>query len=427
MATEILMPKLGLTMKEGTVVSWLKQEGESVAEKESLLDIETEKLSYSVEAPASGVILKRLADEGEKYPVSAVLGYIGKPGENAPETPASAIAKESPASDETRAETSAFSASASSAAIVLPGNAENGARIFISPVAKKMAIEQRIDIRLIKGTGPNGRIVKADVESYIQSNQSANSPGAGQVAFNQERLAVSTTGSAVRGQLIPYTGLRRAVGETMKRAWETIPMVTHQVSADAGAMQDFRRMLNAGVEDSAARVTIGELMLRLTAAALAAMPVMNSSLTEEGIIYHQHVNIGMATALDEGLIVPVIQDADKKGLLTVSREAKDLSARARAGALTPDDVHGATFTVSNLGGYGSVDFFTPIINPPQAAILGIGRITDTAAPMDGEIIIRRMMGLSLTYDHRIIDGATAAEFFKLLLTLLENPARAVLN
>ena len=444
MPTEILMPKLGLTMKEGTVVNWFRDEGESVEEKETVLDIETEKLSYSVEAPASGVVLKKLADVGEKYPVSAILGYIGKPGEKIPETgkktPGGADSVDVPGAERknmgvaqfpyrlsdtegaSKSEGVSRAEGASNMGRSVFDDSDTGRRVFISPLAKKMAAELGLDYRRINGTGPNGRIVKADVLAYKKSTPTAELPGVG-----RNHPPATQFGTAARGATIPYAGLRRAVGETMKYAWETIPMVTHQVSLDAGALEEYRLLLNAGVKDREMRVTIGELLIKLTAAALMLMPIMNSSLTEDGIVLHRNINIGMATALDEGLIVPVVQDADRKGLLTVSGEAKELAARARAGKLTPDDVHGATFTVSNLGGFGSVDFFTPIINPPQAAILGVGRIVDAPAAVGGEIKIRPKLGLSLTYDHRIIDGATAADFIKILMKLMENPARSVLN
>jgi pyruvate dehydrogenase E2 component (dihydrolipoamide acetyltransferase) len=409
------MPKLGLTMKTGTVIKWLKNEGENVREKKPLLEIETEKLSYIVESPADGVLLKILAAAGEKRPVSTVIGYIGEPGEKVPDSalPAQAADKEQPVSAQSVAPQSGGvpqQGAASQSSDVSP-EPKAGGRIFISPVAKKLAASMGIDYRRVKGSGPNGRIVKADILSSKQASLED----------------AADDGHNPAAHLINYAGLRRAVGETMQKAWTTIPMVTHQVSADAGALVDYRALLNAyitDISDKSDRVTIGELLLKLTAAALAATPVMNSSLTDEGIVRHGRINLGMATALDGGLIVPVIHDADRKGLLTISREAKDLAERARSGALSPDEVYGATFTVSNLGSYGSVDFFTPIIDPPQAAILGIGRVTDTVAAVSGEIKIRPMVGLSLTYDHRIIDGATAAEFIKTLMKLMLNPARA---
>lgn len=395
MAAKILMPKLGLTMKTGTVVGWLKSEGDAVRQKEPVLEIETEKLSYSVECPADGVLLKKLALTGAKYPIAAVLGYVGQPGEAVPDIPETAARPSEPPASHIPAIPRAF--------------ANAGGRVFISPVAKKLAAEMGIDYRQIIGTGPNGRIVKADVLGFTPPHSRA--------AALPEKP----------GAVIPYAGIRRAVGETMLQAWTTIPMVTHHTSVGAGALLEYRAILNAGITDKNERVSIGELMLKLTATALAAMPVLNSSLTDEGIVLHSCVHLGMATALDNGLIVPVIRNADRKGLLEISREAKDLAARAKTGALSPDDVQGATFTVTNIGGYGPVDFFTPIINPPQAAILGVGRVTDMAVPVGGEVKICPMIGLSLTYDHRIIDGAAAAKFAKILAQSLENPARAILQ
>ena len=441
MATEILMPKLGLTMKTGTIVSWLKSEGADVREKEPVLEIETEKLSYNVESPADGVLLKILASEGEKYPVASVLGYVGGQGEAVPGAGGAAIAgapdggapgaqpqtagtagADGPAD---AAGTQNAAAAYSAAAADNPPTAYSG-RVFISPLARKMAADLGIDYRQIKGSGPNGRIVKADIDAFKLSGAFTRS-GAKQPEPAQHKPLVITSGPAERGKpnsIIPYTGLRRAIGEKMTGAWETIPMVTHQVSADAGALTQYRAMINAGVSEKSECVTIGELLLKLTAVALSAHPVVNSSLTGEGIAVHGRISLGMATATERGLIVPVIHDAAGKGLLTISKEAKDLAARAKNGGLTPDEVSDATFTVSNLGGFGSVDYFTPIINPPQAAILGVGRVADAVVAIDGGPGVRPMVGLSLTYDHRIIDGATAAEFIRTLMDLMAFPVRA---
>jgi pyruvate dehydrogenase E2 component (dihydrolipoamide acetyltransferase) len=400
MADKILMPKLGLTMTTGTVVKWLKDEGDPVNEKEPVLEIETEKLTYAVECPSKGVLIKKLAAEGGKYPIASVLGYVGTAGEAIPDLPVAGASVKAAAAD----------SRTPSAAIRVP---ERGKRVFISPVAKKLAASVGIDYRQIAGTGPNGRIVKADV-----------------VRFNDSRAAARDTAAWDRPErrdtVVPYTGIRETIGENMSRAWAAIPMVTHHVSAYVGAMLEYRAMLNAGVNDKSEHVSINDLLLKLVAAALARFPKMNSSLTDAGIVIHGRVHLGMATALDNGLVVPVIRDADRKGLLAISRDAKELSSRAKSGGLTPDDFADGTFTVSNLGAYGSVDFFTPIINPPQAGILGIGRIRETPAVVNGNIEARPMIGLSLTYDHRIIDGAVAAEFVKVFMGLLENPARSVL-
>jgi pyruvate dehydrogenase E2 component (dihydrolipoamide acetyltransferase) len=223
----------------------------------------------------------------------------------------------------------------------------------------------------------------------------------------------------------PYSGIRKAVGVNMLGAWTTVPMVTHHVKVDAGTLLDVREAINKGVEDKEERVTINDFLLKLTAAALKLMPAVNSSLDGDRIKVYHRVHLGMATALDGGLIVPVIRDADKKSLIQISGEAKDLAARARNGKLRPDDVAGGTFTISNLGGYGSVDEVTPIVNPPQAAILGVGRVVDTPVVYHGEIQARPMMTLSFTYDHRVIDGAVAARFIKILMDIIGNPFRAI--
>jgi pyruvate dehydrogenase E2 component (dihydrolipoamide acetyltransferase) len=407
MATEILMPKLGLTMKTGTVVSWLKNVGDTVKKTEPVLDIETEKLSYTVESPAEGVLLKKLAEVGKKYSVASVLGYIGGSDEAIPDDTAEGRI----AISESKAVPTVPSMTKPNFTHPLLADQKTTERVFISPIAKKLAAEMGIDYSKIEGTGPNGRIVRADVLGFAESGKAL------PIEEPQEQYTV-----------IPYAGLRRAVGETMQHAWKSIPMVTHQVGADAGAMLDYRAMLNSGITDKGELVTIGELLLKLTAIALALTPIMNSSLREdETIMLFKHVHLGMATALDDGLVVPVIWDADRKSLLDISREAKGLAARARSGKLAPDDMHGATFTVSNLGAYGSVDYFTPIINPPQAAILGVGRVTDAVQPLGDGFKKCSMIGLSLTYDHRIIDGATAAGFIRTLIKLMQNPARSVLG
>jgi pyruvate dehydrogenase E2 component (dihydrolipoamide acetyltransferase) len=408
MALEILMPKLGLTMKTGTVVKWLREEGDAVREKDPVLEIETEKLSYTIESPGDGVLLKKIAEVGEKYPIAFVVGYVGAAGEEIPETETADAKHDVPATSTE----DAFPAKADvpKVAETFPTDPKQGQRIFISPVAKKLAAEMKIDYRQIPGTGPNGRIVKADVLRYAET-----------------RPASQLTTSAIPDETIPYIGMRRAIGENMLQAWLTIPMVTHHVMAKADDLLAYRRMINRGVQDKSDRISINDLLIKIVAIALRKTPMMNSSLAGGEIILHGHVHVGMATALEKGLIVPVIRDADKKNLLELSREAKDLAFRARNGSLEPDDLQGATFTVSNLGGYSSVDFFSPIINPPQAAILGVGRVKEVAVPVEGEIKVCSQIGLSLTYDHRIVDGAVAAGFMKTVMQLMENPARSVLE
>jgi pyruvate dehydrogenase E2 component (dihydrolipoamide acetyltransferase) len=333
--------------------------------------------------------------------------------------------------------------------------------VLASPLAKKLAAQLGIDISQVPGRGVGGRVEKADVEAYAKAAagragagpdagaREGAGPGAG--AARNEREAAGGVGaaqSAGRGAagtpgqtdagaetaseaaeytVTPYTGMRRAVGENMRNAWTDIPMVTHHVSADAGELLELRQKLNAGAEAQDARISVNDLLMKLTAAALVQTPAMNATFESDEIRVHAHVNLGMATALTNGLIVPVIRRAEQKGLLEISRVAKSSADRARSGRLTYDDTQGGTFTVTNLGGYGSVDFFTPIINPPQAAILGIGRIKDAAVPVRGELCVRPLISMSLTYDHRIIDGAVAAEFMKILIGFMEAPFRALLG
>lgn len=411
MATEILMPKLGLTMKNGTITRWLVNVGDAVKEKDPILEIETEKLTNTVEAPADGVLIKRLGEVGDKFDVSAVVGYIGQPGESVGDAPAEEAAPEA-------AEKSAPDAKKSASA------KNEGGRIFISPLARKLAEQRGIDYTKIKGSGPNGRIVKADIEAYVPEAEKAPAPS---MAAAVTEAVLPETVLEAGDTVVPYSGMRRAIGEKMHRAAMEIPMVTHHVSADASALVRFRTSLNAGAADKSEKVSVNDIIMKITAAALEKMPIMNSSLTAGGIVLHKRVNLGMATAIDGGLLVPVVHDANMKGLLRISRECKELAAKARSGGLVPENMQGGTFTVTNLGGYGSVDSFTPIINLPEAAILGVGRMVDTVVPGADGFEVRPMISFSLTYDHRILDGAAAAEFMKIFLELFAKPERACLS
>lgn len=402
MAYALVMPKFGMTMKEARVVEWLKEEGDSVEKDETVLIAENEKFTNEVKSLAAGVLLKKVAAVGESYPVGSVLGYLGEAGESVEHArPAGAAAE--PAAE------GAFA----------PREAAARERIIASPLAKKLAAQLGIDLKNVRGTGPNGRIEKADIEKFAAAAHSAE-------RGDESGYPPAPAAAGDEYRVIPYTGLRRAVGENMARAWSSVPMVTHHVTADAGALTQLRRMLNEGAEGEG-RVSFNTLILKLTAQALRQVPALNATFEEGEIRVHSRVNLGMATALEGGLIVPVIRHAESKSLMQIHGEATELAKRARSGRLTPEDTHGGTFTVTNLGKYGSVDFFTPIVNPPQAAILGVGRIRDAAVPAGGTVGIRPVLGLSLTYDHRVVDGAAAAEFMQVLMRLLENPIRHLLR
>jgi len=382
MAAQITMPKLGLSMKTGTVAKWLKNEGDSVKKGEPVVEIMTEKITNTVEASEDGVLLKIVAAKGAKLPIGALLGVIGSEGEDI-----SALLAEAPGG-------TAAAASAAPAA---------GERIKISPAARKLAEENGIDYTRIKGTGPEGRITREDVERAIAEGIPA--------ADDRPTLEV-----------IPYEGMRRAIGDNMAHSWAVAPKVTHHTSVDLSGIIALRREINEGVKEKD-KVSITAFLVKAVAKALELKPAVNATLDGEEIKVLQDINIGVAVALPEGLIVPVVRNADQKDIYQVNKEIRDLAKRARRNKLEPDEMTGGTFTVTNLGAYGSVDWFTPIINQPESAILGVGRTVERPVVVNGEITIRPMLGLSLAFDHRVIDGAPAAEFLKVLIDLIEKPYR----
>ncbi|MDR1726906.1 MAG: 2-oxo acid dehydrogenase subunit E2 [Acidobacteriota bacterium] len=403
MAVEVVMPKLGLTMTEGLVVNWLKNEGDAVKKGDGLLEIETEKLTNVVESPADGVLLKAVGRVGESLPIRAVLAYVGAPGEAVPEAAASApVAAAAPEP-------------AAATAVAPPAVTGKGGRVFASPAARALARKLGIDYTRVAGTGPGGRIVKKDVADYGAAAAAASAAAA--VAAP----AVATTR--------PYAGMRKAVGDGMLASWSQAPMVTHHMRADVAELLALREQLNRDLGEGEVKVGVLDLLAKIVARAIKDHPIVNATLchTPSGgeIRIPGAVNLGIAVAVENGLVVPVVRDAGGKSLFAVSREIKELTAKARAGRLRRDEMSGGTFTISNVGGYGSVDFFTPIVNQPESAILGVGRTVETPVARNGEVVIRPLTGISLTFDHRVIDGAPAAEFLATLQRHLARPARAV--
>lgn len=380
MATPITMPKLGLSMKTGTMGKWLKNEGDSVKKGDAIVEVMTDKITNKVEAPADGILLKIAAAKGAVLPVGGLIGVIGEAGEDI-----SALLSAAPAA----------------AAAGTPSPAPSGGKVKISPAARKLAEENGIDYARISGSGPEGRITREDVEKAIEQ-------GVGPV---DDRPVL---------EIIPYEGMRRAIGENMISSWLSNARVTHHVSVDMSGMMSLRSKINQGAKDKD-KVSVTALLIKAIARSLEIQPRINSILDGDQIKVLKDINIGMAVALDDGLIVPPIKNANEKKLNQVNDEVKDLAKRARKNKLTPDEMAGSTFTITNVGAYNSVDNFTPIMNQPESAILGIGRTVDRPVVVDGQIVIRPMMGLSLSFDHRVIDGAPAAEFLAVLIDLIENP------
>lgn len=378
MAVEITMPKLGLSMKEGIVAKWLVQEGEAVKKGAPLVEVMTDKITSQVEAPCDGVLLKVVAAKKTKLPIGGLMGFIGMPGE--------AVTELAPP--------------------VKPGGAavaESAGKIKISPAAKKLADENNIDVTKMTGSGPEGRITKEDIQQAIE-NAAAAAPA--------DERAVST--------VIPYEGMRRVIGDNMANSWHTAPKVTQHVSVDVAMLQAFRTSLNSGLKDSE-KFSLTDLLVKIVSKALELHPKINITLVGEEIRVLKEINIGVAVALDDGLVVPVIKNANIKSLSEISSQIKDLAKRARRNKVNPDEMTGGTFTVTNLGSYGSVDAFTPIINQPESAILGVGRIVKRPVVIDDQIAIRPVIGLSFAFDHRIIDGAPAAAFLATIINLIEHP------
>lgn len=394
MATQVKMPKLGLSMKEGTIGKWLKNEGDAVKKGEALLEIMTDKITNVIEAPCDCTLLKIIAEKKSKLPIGALLGILGDQGEDITELLADVKMPSIPAAR------AIGSASVQNAARV-GGISQDRRDIKISPAARKLAQENNIDYALITGTGPEGRITREDVENAISNPQA---PG-----DDREVL-----------EIVPYEGMRQAIGENMAHSWAVAPKVTLMASVDMTGFFALRSTINADLKESQ-KISVTDLLIKAVAKALAKYPRMNATLSGDEIKVLKDVHIGVAIAIPGGLVVPVIKNANQKSLDEVSVAVKDFAKRARRNKLDASEMTGGTFTITNLGGYGSVDFFTPIINQPESAILGVGRTLKMPAVVGDEVLVRPMMGLSLAFDHRIIDGAPAAEFLAILIKLIEQP------
>ena len=417
MAYEVLMPQLGLTMEEGTVSQWIKHEGDEVKTGDVIVEITTDKLTNEVASEHDGVLLKIVAQEGEDIPVKGLLAYIGQPGEavgDAPAAPAAAPAAEA-----------APAAPAAPAAAPAPV-AANGKRIRISPLARKTAAKMGVDYSGIAGTGPSGRIVVKDILAAAEAQKNAPAAAPAAAAAPAKKEAPKAGLELMEGDtVVKLTGMRKVVAERMLASHTEIPPVTQNIKVDVTELMKFRKMLLA---ETGKKYSVNDLVLKAIAKCLTQHPEILVSFDEANhqIIQRKHVNIGMAVALDAGLITPVIRDADKMGLDTLSATAKDLAVRAKENKLTADEYKGSTITVSNLGMFG-IETFTPIINQPDSVIVGVCAIEDELQMDDeGKLSKHQVMRLSVTLDHRTLDGAVVAKFEMDLRDILQNPMSIVL-
>jgi 2-oxoglutarate dehydrogenase E2 component (dihydrolipoamide succinyltransferase) len=406
------MPQLGESVTEATLTRWLRSPGDPIAENDPLIEVNTDKVDTEIPSPASGVLLATLIPEGTTVQVGTLLGWIGQAGES---IPGGAKQEAEQASLATVLPTDLSTLAADHTA---PGaGTTEGEAGFISPVVKKMAAEYNLDLKQIPGTGLNGRITKADVLAYMERKPAQ--PTAAALA----PLPLSPIpGEAT---LIPHTPIRRAIAEHMVLSERTSPHVTTVMEVDLSRVVAHRAANKETFARDGVNLTFTAYFIAAIVAGLKAYPVVNSSWTDEGLLLHRRINIGMATSLgEEGLIVPVIKDADSLSLLGLARTVNELASRARAKKLQPDEVKGGTFTITNHGISGSL-FAAPIINQPQCGILGVGAIQKRAVVLTdsalGDVIaIRPMAYLSFTFDHRILDGASADTFLARVVEYLQN-------
>jgi 2-oxoglutarate dehydrogenase E2 component (dihydrolipoamide succinyltransferase) len=440
MATKVIMPQMGESVVEGTVGRWLKQPGDHVAEYEPLVEVETDKVTSEVTSSVSGTLLKIYVGEGLTVLAGTVLAMVGQTGEVVPDAPgAEAVA----------AFGHVAAGGGASPAAPIPVQAAPAASLtHVTPVVARMAAEHQIDVSRVTGTGHGGRVTKKDILDYIERGGDKNGakemppweqPGSGDLFKPTDDLyrtpaATPTPAPAAPtdhvhqaplspgqpGDLIPLNTMRRRIAEHMVRSkLHTAPHVTTVFEADLHAVVAHREAHKAEFAQRGINLTYTAYFMAATADALRHHPMVNSQWTDDGILLHRDVNIGMAVALDEGLIVPVIKHADELSLPGLSRQVNDLAQRARSGALKPDEVQSGTFTITNHGVAGSL-FATPIINQPQTGILGIGAIKKRVVVLDGDVMaIRPMVYLSLTFDHRVLDGAAADWFVAAIVKQLE--------
>jgi pyruvate dehydrogenase E2 component (dihydrolipoamide acetyltransferase) len=433
--SEILMPRLSDTMEEGVVSSWHKKPGDQVAAGDSLVDIETDKALMEYEAYEDGVLGTILVAEGESARIGTPIAVLvtdgaaptaaresAEPAGSAEEpTAAPAAADDAIAGSATapadgsgaRAEPAAHEPSAAPAAPAARANGA-GSRPPSSPLARRIARENGVDLAALAGSGPGGRIIRADVEAAVREGGPAAAPPA-------ERTETVRPQDPDTEQ-VPLSRIRKVTARRLAESMRTAPHFYLTRVVDVEELLGFRTTLNAAL--APVKVSVNDLIVKACATALRANPVLNVSFTEEHLLVHKRVNVGVAVALEDGLVVPVIRDADAKSVSRIGTETREMAGRAREQRLTPQEMSGGTFTVSNLGMFG-VDAFTAVINPPEAAILAVGATRQDVVFRDGEVVPRNRMTLTLSVDHRACDGATGAAFLGQLADLLENPLRII--
>ena len=429
MATKVIMPKLSPTMEEGQISRWLKKEGDKVSMGEPLAEIDTDKATMEMQALANGVLRKILVNEGQAAPLGQLIAVIGEPNEDIASLLSEAPAAAAPAKQEEKkpepeqekpAPQPQPQAKAATAAAGQPSRAENGnqaasGRMIVSPLAARMAAEAGIDLRSLQGSGPGGRIIKKDIEAAISQPKAAPAPQQFPRAVEPGR--VQQIGASPYHDE-PASEIRKTIAKRLVTSLGPVPhfFLTTEIEMDRAA--EMRKGINA--LDPELKISINDIIIKVAAAALIQHPAVNASFQEKFVRYYQNADIGVAVAIEDGLITPVVRAADQKTLSEIAAEVRELAERARTRKLKPEEYTGASFSVSNLGMFG-IDEFTAVINPPEGAILAIGAMTPKPVVRDNEIVVRQIMRVTMSCDHRVIDGATGAKFLQTFKKILENP------
>jgi len=434
MATQVVMPKLSPTMEEGQLARWLKKEGDKVSMGEPLAEIDTDKATMEMQALSNGVLRKILINEGESAPLGQPIAIIGEPDEDISEllktsattkpAPAQASAEKLPESDAAPAVEAPPQEAAPAPTTAPPARTDggrpqaNGGRVLISPIAARMAAEAGIDFKSLQGSGPAGRIVKKDIESAISNKQQA--PAAAKSGLKPlprpgERGVVYGP-SAYRDE--PLSEMRRTIARRLVTSLGPVPhfFLTSEIDMERAA--DMRRSLNELYPD--VKISINDIIIKVAAVTLIQHPQVNASFQDKTVRYYEHADIGVAVATENGLITPIVRAAELKSLPEITAEVRELADRARARKLKPEEYTGATFSISNLGMFG-IEEFTAVINPPEGAILAVGAMAPKAVVKDGEITARQTMRVTMSCDHRVIDGAVGAKFLQTFKQIMENP------
>ncbi len=443
MATKVIMPKLSPTMEEGQLSRWLKKEGDKVSMGEPLAEIDTDKATMEMQALGNGVLRKILIQDGESAPLGQMIAVIGEPDEDisallgeaentkSPETPTAAEPKETaetkpqasakPNAEPMPEETAKAEPVAKAEAVVTKkadaggavGNGNQRGRLIVSPLAARMAAEAGIDLRTVTGSGPGGRIIKRDVEGLVSGTAETATPADPQRALGQQSPAEP---SAYRD--VPASEMRRTIAKRLVTSLGPIPhfFLTTEIEMDRAA--EMRASINA--LNPELKISVNDIIIKVAAAALRQHPQVNASFQDKVVRYYEHADIGVAVAIEDGLITPIIRSADQKSLGEIATEIRDLAGRARNRKLRPEEFLGATFSISNLGMFG-IDEFTAVINPPEGAILAVGAMAPKPVVRENEVVVRQMMRVTMSCDHRVIDGATGAKFLQTFKKILENP------